>query len=796
MKNRNLKQISRKEGGCCFLRRAGQMLGLLCLSLLAFPLKAQETKREGAESALEPIIVRASRSKQNVFDLPGMNSVIELDSPSLVLPSTLDDIFIAQPWLDFVKSARRNGQEPVMRGFSGDSIIVLFDGVRQNFDAQHDGKFFVDPSILKRVEVLRGPNSALYGSGGLGGVIAFETKDAADLLKADENFGVLLGSGHQSVNKESSASLSVFGRTASLDILSTLSWRTSGDIKVPGDDVEPIPSDDTVSSGLFKLGWSLNEHHTLRVAFQGYHNNAIEPNEPQGLRPDLAVLAADVDKDTESYTTRVGYEYNNPKEPWLQFKSQLYSTQTKVREEFKKDVIATGPPVPPSKAPSMTVEAKKGDTLLRELETVGGSFDFQSSFGKKGDLSTNFSYGLEYYIDEQEGADGSNRGGGSVPVGERGGAPDAEVMYTGVYLQNELSLPSPVGEFLFIPGVRYDKYGSAHDSKDAKTGKTEKLENEDEETSTKFAMTYKPLKWLMIFGSYGEAFRAPSLTELYVRGPHFPVPRVTLPGTPGGPTTFLPAGNNVFVANSELKPERSVNTEGGLGFRFQDLVSKEDLLEIKASYFDIKSKDYIDQVADVVRKPTVMVMGKTTATGTCCGTTYSVNVPEAQLWGWEAELKYDSTRVLFSVSYSYINGVVREGSKTKDAKGGITDTTGNFLGNLTPDKYSVDLGLKVPEIDSVFGMRSQIARKHNRVPNPTSDDRSTPIDETKFQDEKAKRAGYVVYDLYYQLRPKSVLDGLTFKFGIDNVGDKEYSRIYAGSLEPGRNYKASLSYQW
>ena len=78
----------------------------------------------------------------------------------------------------------------------------MFDGARQNFGSAHDGRFFIDPSLLKSVEVLRGPASSLYGSGGTGGIIEFRTMGAADFLAPGETVGATISGGYQTVNRE------------------------------------------------------------------------------------------------------------------------------------------------------------------------------------------------------------------------------------------------------------------------------------------------------------------------------------------------------------------------------------------------------------------------------------------------------------------------------------------------------------------------------------------------------------------------------------------------------------------
>src|SRR4029450_2522632 len=64
-----------------------------------------------------------------------------------------------------------------VRGLTGNKVNVFVDGVRYSTGAQRGGVStfldLVDPALLDSVEVLRGPNSAQYGSDPLGGSIQF-----------------------------------------------------------------------------------------------------------------------------------------------------------------------------------------------------------------------------------------------------------------------------------------------------------------------------------------------------------------------------------------------------------------------------------------------------------------------------------------------------------------------------------------------------------------------------------------------------------------------------------------------
>ena len=150
--------------------------------------------------------------------------------------------------------------------------------------------------------------------------------------------------------------------------------------------------------------------------------------------------------------------------------------------------------------------------------------------------------------------------------------------------------------------------------------------------------------------------------------------------------------------------------------------------------------------------------------GNCDGTTNSDNIPSAKLWGAEVEASYESSHFLVALGFSRINGE--------------NDDTGAKLGVLTPDQFTANTGLKLPEIDSIIGWRMLAAEEFDNVNSP---------DEV--------RDGYAVHDLYFTWQPSNrPLKGFRVDLGVDNVFDKAYSRVFTGATEAGRNLKASVSY--
>jgi len=680
------------------------------LTMSGFP--AVQVQAQESVTRLDTVTVVATKTAQPTFNVPGMVDTIDADDAGLDSATTISDLFMNTPAVQFVGTGRRNGQVPSIRGFSSDSILVQFDGVRQNYQSGHDGRFFIDPSLVKQVEVVRGPASSLYGSGALGGVIAFETLQAEDLLLPGETSAAEISANYGSVNDDFTETVKAAGRYKNFDALIALTKADSGDIEL-GDGGE-LNADDDLWSGIINANWYAGDYQTLSFGFNGYSLDAEEPNNPQA-GPDDDVGGDNVDKDTDSYTARVKYSFENPDHAFLNnFSAQAYYTNTDVEETIIVDTDLSDP----------------GDVIFRELETYGFNLDnqtFLSGFGNH-----ILSYGAEYYKDEQDGGDSGNsdRQGDAIP--------DAQADVFGLYFQDEIilsGLGAFPGELTIIPGLRFDHYESE-----------DRIGNSQEESqlSPKIATSYKPVKWLNLFGSYSEAFRAPNLTEIYSTGTHFAIP--TIP-------PFLLGGTNSFIPNPDLRPESTETYEIGAGFEFEDVIEDGDKVQLKGSRYFIDAEDFID----------LEVLGATPGPG-CCGTSQNVNIPNAELDGWDIEIGYDALRWGAGLAYVETDG--------------RNEDTGEFLTNIVPPTLTANLEYKMPENGFTAGWRGRFAKEHDDVNDP---------------DEA--RAGYGVHDIYARWNPQD-LQNLTLNAGVDNIFDKDYETVFAGSPNPGVNFKFGASWKF
>lgn len=141
-------------------------------------------------TALDEITVSAERAPSTVFNSPGTVTVInsrQIDQQVIQNPR---DAVRNEPGLAVTNSPTRSGiGNYVIRGIGDNRVRIEVDGVRvpdypgSNVGAGLYTRDFVDFDSLKRLEIIRGPASALYGSDAIGGVVSYVTKDPEDYLR-------------------------------------------------------------------------------------------------------------------------------------------------------------------------------------------------------------------------------------------------------------------------------------------------------------------------------------------------------------------------------------------------------------------------------------------------------------------------------------------------------------------------------------------------------------------------------------------------------------------------------------
>jgi vitamin B12 transporter len=132
------------------------------------------------DDALGPIVVTATRIPTPESQVAGSITVITDDQITASQAQSLPDILKFVPGLNLVQTGGTGGQTSVfMRGTNADHTKVLVDGIDvsdpSNANAAFDFGQFLTADI-DHVEVLRGPQSGLYGSDAVGGVINIITK--------------------------------------------------------------------------------------------------------------------------------------------------------------------------------------------------------------------------------------------------------------------------------------------------------------------------------------------------------------------------------------------------------------------------------------------------------------------------------------------------------------------------------------------------------------------------------------------------------------------------------------------
>jgi len=154
----------------------------IALKLLSLPLAllcAAETRAQQPPTAPE-IVVTATRLPTDIEEVGSSVTVITADDIERRQQRTVVEVLQAVPGLHVVQLGPAGQQASVFaRGANSNQTLVLIDGLEASNPSQSNGAFnfaHLVPDNIERIEIVRGPQSTLYGSDAIGGVINIITR--------------------------------------------------------------------------------------------------------------------------------------------------------------------------------------------------------------------------------------------------------------------------------------------------------------------------------------------------------------------------------------------------------------------------------------------------------------------------------------------------------------------------------------------------------------------------------------------------------------------------------------------
>ncbi|GKW43259.1 TonB-dependent vitamin B12 receptor BtuB [Pectobacterium parvum] len=159
---------------------------LTALSVTAFSGWAQENSsspNSSSEKNADDMVVTANRFAQPVSSVLAANSIVTRADIDRWQAKSLNDVMRRLPGVDIAENGGRGQLGSVfIRGGSASHVLVLVDGVRLASAGVSGSVDFsqIPMSLVQRIEYIRGPRSAVYGSDAIGGVINIITERAQD----------------------------------------------------------------------------------------------------------------------------------------------------------------------------------------------------------------------------------------------------------------------------------------------------------------------------------------------------------------------------------------------------------------------------------------------------------------------------------------------------------------------------------------------------------------------------------------------------------------------------------------
>lgn len=498
-------------------------LSLLSLTLAAGFAHAENEAKDNV--VLDTVTVKGDRQGSKI-----RTNIVTLQQKDENTATDLRGLLKEEPAIDF-GGGNGTSQFLTLRGMGQNSVDIKVDNAYS--DSQilyHQGRFIIDPALVKIVSVQKGAGSASAGIGATNGAIITKTVDAQDLLKGlDKNWGVRLSSGYAS-NDGVNYGASVFGKAGNFDGLFSYSRNDEKDYE-PGKGYTNSNGGKTVPfsgldkrSYLAKIGANFGDHRLVLSHMNDQHRGIRTVREEFTAtdNPRLTLARqAPTYRETSLSNTNLAWTANN-----LGFVEKLDANAYLMKNERysaddSKNGYAGNLP-----GPNTTV-----------IETKGANFNLDSRIGE----NTLIKYGVNYRHQEIK-----------PPVFFSSALSNPKKSDAGIYAE----AIHDIGDFTLTGGLRYDHFDiKTHDGKSVSDGTV----------NPSFGVIWQPHEHWNLSASHNYASRSPRLYDAMRQHGR---------------------GNSITSIADGTKAERARNTEIGFNYNNGNFAAN-------GSYFWQKIKDAV-----------------------------------------------------------------------------------------------------------------------------------------------------------------------------------------------------------
>jgi hemoglobin/transferrin/lactoferrin receptor protein len=588
--------LSWKKSGHGF--RHGIMAGVLWLALMAGGLFSPAHAQSAVE--LDPVTVLATKTPEPTTEsLAGVSSVRQ-EQMNELMPGKISDLLFGIPSVTFVE----RGDDPAtainIRGMQDfGRVAVIIDGARQDFQRSGhnaNGMFYLEPELLSGVDVVRGPVANIYGSGAIGGVASFTTKDVNDVLKGNETWGMLTHGLGATNGPEGLSSVFAAARpNQNVDLFAGGTYRKSGNYKDGDGNTVPNTGQD-IWTGIGKITVRLADGHEIKLS--GIHYDGQYASGQPGV-------AGVYDNHLVNDQFTAKYTFSRPDIPLIDFVGSAYWNKTSADQTVTQNFTSGG----------IDFTGPVGTRRNFTVQTSGFDVNNTGRFDL-GPFRNAITVGGDGFRDDVTVSSTGDPGSALTPGGNRS--------VSGAFAQWKVNYSTWLET---IAAVRYDNYSLSGGG----------TENSGSHVSPKFTVGVTPFAGFTPYATYAEGYRAPAVTETLIDGYH-----------PGDLFYFIP--------NPNLKPEVGKTLEGGLNLKYDNIFMAGDKFRGKIGIFRNNVDDYIDLVGTTDFVPPLMCPPSSIFGGAGSLCYQYVNVAHARIDGFEFESMYDAGGWFFGLSGQHLKG--------------------------------------------------------------------------------------------------------------------------------------------